>query len=231
MDWFWRLFGRGRENGPSRVRRIIVLVIDGLEPALVDAYLEQGLLHHLALLGDFGGRGPLVHSATGAASGSLLDAIGKLGVPVVELQPVEPRQPADLEAICAADRHQQERLFAALARSRPTVVVGVFDMPARVKRLFGPRPDESQRLVLRDIYARMDEIVGKAFSFVDAGTALLAAIDASKTGEGASPSTSLGLLFSSRRLSRLDSAGIDLESAVAGLLRTPTGSPSSAACA
>ena len=221
MDWFWRLVGHWQSNGSNKIRRVIVLVIDGIEPALVDEYLEQGLLHHLALLGDIGGRTPLINSAMLAAGGSLCDAVGELGVRSVELRSVVPRQPANLAAICAADREQQERLYTALGRSRPPVVVGVFDMPARVEQLFGTRPDESQRLVLRDVYARMDEIVGKAFSFVDEQTALLVVVGAQRVGEVAPPSARAGLLFSSRKLSGLIAGKIEIESAIAALLRSP----------
>jgi hypothetical protein len=101
------------------------------------------------------------------------------------------------------------------------VVVGVFDMPARVEQLFGPRPDESQHLVLRDVYARMDEIVGKAFSFVDEQTALLVVVGAQRVGEVAPPSARAGLLFSSRKLSGLIAGKIEIESAIAALLRSP----------
>jgi hypothetical protein len=221
MDWFWRLLGRERTRGPSKIRRVIVLVIDGLEPALVDEYLDEGLLHHLALLSDIGGRAPLLDSGAEARAvcGSLRHAISRLGVQAVELPPVEPSPPADLAAICAADRQQQERLLAALARSRPAVVIGVFDMPARLKRLFGSRPDESQRLVLRDVHARMDEIVGKAFSFVDERTALLAVVSGKNPGDVTPPSAPVALLFSSRKLSDSFAAEINLESAIASLLR------------
>jgi len=221
MDWFWRLVGHWQSNGPSKIRRVIVLVIDGLDSALVDDYLGQGLLHHLALLGDIGGRAPLINSAMLAAGGSLCDAVGELGVRSVELRPVVPWQSADLAAICTADREQQERLYTALGRSRPPVVVGVFDMPARVEQLFGPRPDESQRLVLCDVYARMDEIVGKAFSFVDEQTALLVVVGSQRVGEVAPPSARTGLLFSSRKLSGLIAGKIEIESAIAALLRSP----------
>jgi len=219
MDWFWRLLGRGETSALGELRRIIVLVIEGLEPALVDEYLEQGLLHHLTLLSDIGDRRSLVNSAMGADGRSLGDAIGKLGLPAVELRPPDPRQPVDLAAICAADRQQQEQLFAALGRSRPAVVVGVFDMPARLSEFFAPRPDESQRLVLRDIYARMDEIVGKALSFVDARTVLLAVIRAPDTGEVATPSASAGLLFCNRRLAVPSAQNHSLEATIAGLLQ------------
>jgi hypothetical protein len=218
MDWLRRLLAKWRTHGPVGVRRIIVLEIVGLEPALVDDYLEQGLLHHLALLCDIGGRALFSNSALSAADGSLCNAIGELGIRSIVLRPAAPRQPVDLAAICAADRAQQERLFAALARSRPAVVVGVFDMPARTERLFGPRPDENQRLVLRDVYARMDEVVGKAFSFVDTRTALLAVIRGQACGEPAPSSTRTGLLFSSRKLSRLGADRSDLATSISDIL-------------
>jgi hypothetical protein len=49
-------------------------------------------------------------------------------------------------------------------------------MLAQLESLFGPTPDAEQRLVLRDVHVRMDEVVGKAMSFVDARTVFLAAI-------------------------------------------------------
>ena len=221
MNWLWRWLESWRAGGKSAVRRVIVLEIDGLEPALVDEYLEQGLLHSLALLSDIGARVPLVNSPTYAIGGSICDALRKSGVRTVELLPLEPPKPTDLTAICAVDRGQQQRLFAALARLRPAVVVCKFDMPARLKQLFGPQPDESQRYVLRDVYARMDEIVGKAFSFVDEKTALLAVIRGESSGDVAPTSAETGLLYSSRKLSDSASEGAELAAVVTGLLNPP----------
>ena len=50
MDWVRRMFGGWRAKGQGRVRRVIVVGLEGLDPALVEEYLEQGLLHNLALL-------------------------------------------------------------------------------------------------------------------------------------------------------------------------------------
>jgi hypothetical protein len=221
MDLFWRLFGRGSAIGSSGLRRIIVLVIEGLDPALVDEFLEQGLLHHLALLTDVGGHGSLVDSALGVDDDSLGEAIGRLGVRAVELRPTKSRQSTSLAALCAADRQQQERLFAALARWRPTVVIGVFDLPARVKQLFGHQPDESQRLVLRDLYARMDEVIGKAFSFVDAQTVLLAVIRATDSGEVVPPSANADLVYANRQLTVSRAEHSRLDAIIVDLLRLP----------
>ena len=191
MNWGRRLLENWRTGGRSRVRRVIVLGFNGLKPALVDHFLEQDLLHYSALLSDIGTRADWVDSWTLDVA-RLASAIGKFGVRTVALPSPHLSSPADMQAICAADRLQQERLIAALKRSRPGLVACDFDMPAQLARLFGPDPDDSERLVIRDVYARMDEIVGKAYSFVDDRTVLLAAIPSPTTAEVAD-----GLLFAS----------------------------------
>ena len=103
-------------------------------------------------------------------------------------------------------------------------------MPARLKQLFGPQPDESQRFVLRDVYARMDEIVGKAFSFVDERTALLAVIRCPSVGEVAPTSASANLLFSSRRLSDSNPGGIAPNAVVGDLLSRSDRNSQGASC-
>ena len=208
MEWIRRLLVNWLARRQGRVGRVVVVVLEGLEPALVDHYLEQGLLHNLALLGDVGTRAASVDSRPFDAA-SLAATIGGHGVRTVVLPALRSSGQENLQAICADDRAQQERLIAALARSRRGVIVCVFDMPARLQILFGPHPDEGQRIVLRDVYARMDEIVGKAFSFVDERTVLLAAIPSSNVAGAATESAARGLIFAS---CPLDVAGPAIDS-------------------
>ncbi|MEX2091230.1 MAG: hypothetical protein WD971_01065 [Pirellulales bacterium] len=217
MAWLWRLLANWRISGQGRVRRVVVVGFDGLEPALVDHYLEQGLLHNLALLGDVGTRAAWVDSRPFDAA-SLAATIGGHGVRAVVLPALHAPGQETLQAICADDGAQQERLIAALARSRRGVIVCVFDMPARLQILFGPHPDEGQRSVLRDVYARMDEIVGKAFSFVDDRTVLLAAIPSSNVAGAATESAARGLIFASCPLDVAGPAIASLPSTVLNLL-------------
>ncbi len=217
MAWLWRLLARWRTRRQSRVCHVVVVGFEGLEPALVDHYLEQGLLHNLALLGDVGTRAAWVDSRPFDAA-SLAATIGGHGVQVVLLPAQSAPGQENLTTICADDTAQQERLIAALARSRPGVVVCVFDMPARQQILSGPHPDEGQRIVLRDVYARMDEIVGKAFSFVDDRTVLLAAIPSFNVAGVATESAAQGLIFASCPLDVAGPAIVALPSTVLHLL-------------
>ncbi|MCG8448081.1 MAG: alkaline phosphatase family protein [Pirellulales bacterium] len=50
LRWLWRL-GRGRSaRARAKVRRVVILGLDGLDPDLVEQYLEEGLLPNLAQL-------------------------------------------------------------------------------------------------------------------------------------------------------------------------------------
>ncbi len=54
IRWTWRrLRGRGARRR-AKVRRVVILGLDGLDPELVDQYLEQGLLPNLAALRERG---------------------------------------------------------------------------------------------------------------------------------------------------------------------------------
>jgi len=221
MDWVRRMLHGWRTSGRGGVRRVVVLGFAGLEPALVDRYLEQDLLHYSALLSDVGTRADWVDSRTLDAA-RLASAIGKFGVRTVALPSPHLSSPADMQAICAADRQQQDRLIAALARWRPGVVLSEFDMPAQLARLFGPDPDARERQVIRDVYARMDEIVGKAFSFVDDRTVLLAAIAGPRVAGASEQSAAAGLIFASCPLDAVGppgiAPGIELQATVLRLL-------------
>ena len=50
LRWFVRTIVRGRRRAPGRVRRVVVVGLDGLDPELTDRYLAAGLLPHLDAL-------------------------------------------------------------------------------------------------------------------------------------------------------------------------------------
>jgi hypothetical protein len=199
MEWFRRLIALGRSKYDDRVRRVIVIVLEGLKLELVDRYLEQGLLHNLALLSDVGTRTTLDASLSNDLE-TVAKAVTNNRLKSVVLSPVPISGAIDLQSICVADRAQQERLIAALSRRRIQVVAAMFDMPLQLEMLFGPRPQSDEQLILRDVYARMDEIVGKAFSFVDTSTVLLAVIPGRHSSEPIHRGAAAGRLFVSRRL-------------------------------
>jgi hypothetical protein len=148
----------------------------GLEPVALARYLDQGLLHNLALLNDVGGRNILA-SSNAVQFEVVRQEARRRGVRVVELAPPSNGESPDLAAICQNDELQQTRLIEQLSRRpRNDLVICTFDMPARFGRLFGSDPSESEQLALRDVYARMDEIVGKAYSFVGDSVVLAVAI-------------------------------------------------------
>lgn len=196
-----------RSNGSKPIRRVIVLMLDGLEPALVDHYLEQGLLHYLALLSDIGMRNDW-QEPTPVDLGSWRADFEEHRVRVTVLPMPRDANPRDLNFLAAADRKQQENLFAALSQTRSCVVVAVFDMAKHLQQLLAGEADDYQKQVIRDVYARMDEIVGKAFSFVDASTVLVVAA-ASRAG---------GILFANRPSEALISSHNDLPRLVLRLL-------------
>jgi hypothetical protein len=205
MNWLRSLLATLRSKRRGPFRRVIVLVIEGLEPSRVDDYLEQGLLHWLALLSDIGARAAWQDAP-------LFDA-RKLELRLTDARvrtttlPASSSSANDLAAICALDRQQQESLFAALTRRRAGVVLAVFDMPARLARLYGSQPSAEQQAIVRDVYARMDEIVGKAFSFVDDETVLLTAISPPQSGDSP-PGGNTGMIFASCPPEQLDSSEI-----------------------
>lgn len=166
---FWdRIAGRPTGN----IRRVIVLVLQGFDWQRAERYLDEGLLHYLPLLSDIGTQFELRSAAVfdvDSSAASLRAAGSRVEVLVSVTTPAE----SNLDDICATDRLQQEQLFNLLGRRRSRVVIAEFNMLSRVRRLFGPQPTDEQRLVLRDVHARMDEHVGKVFSFVDSETALV----------------------------------------------------------
>ena len=216
MNWLRRLLANGWTRDRGQVRRVVVVVLEGLEPALVDHYMEQGLLHNLALLSDIGTRTRLRDSGPEFVD-SLESATAKHRVRTQVLMATAIRNPPDLSAICVADRTQQERMIAALLRARRGLVVVVFDMPLQLARLFGPDPTDDQRQIIRDVYARMDEIVGKAFSFVDGSTVLFAAVPSGDDVPTADRPTA-GLLFSNCPPERLGLAAVNLAAGMLQLL-------------
>lgn len=207
MNPFLRIIERLISKGQGGLQRRILLEIVGLEPAAVDRYLGEGLLHNLALLSDVGGRGRLV--GTAAAEIAVLRATaGERKMRVVELSPALQGGDSQLSTICRDDESQQARLIEQLRR-RPAgeLVVAKFDMPARLNQLFGCNPSESDGLVLRDVYARMDEVVGKVYSFIDDSVALAVVLAPQNDRQSICDAPQPALVFSSRVLnSTSDSA-------------------------
>jgi hypothetical protein len=220
MEWIRRLLADWRGMRPAEIRRVVLMVLDGLEPARVDEYLEQGVLHNLALLSDVGTRAKWNDSSP-LALDTCAAALAKRGLRTTTLLSPERLPPQDVDSLSAADRDQQERLISELARGRGGLVLSVFDLPARLGRLFGTHPDAGQQQVIRDVYLRMDEIVGKAYSFVDERTTLVVGVRGAGYGEPSTAAPSSGLIFTSFRLD--DSAGVGLD--VLRHLRAETGEP------
>jgi hypothetical protein len=216
MNWLRRWMANWRSRAPRPIRRVIVLLLDGLEPALVDHYLEQGLLHYLALLSDVGLRTVWRESApVDLDSWKAIFREHRVGLAV--LPTPSDSKSGNLMALAAADRRQQENLLTALGRKRSGVVVAAFDMARHLQQLLSNEPDENQRQVARDVYARMDEIVGKAFSFVDDRTVLIA-VALRSPDPGLGKSTAGGILFASCRSEAFASLPADLPRLVLHLL-------------
>lgn len=199
MELWRRLFAIGRSTVDDRIRRVVVIVLEGLELDLVERSLEQGLLHNLALLSDIGTRvaftKPQLNVVESLARVANTNSLRSVFLPAVSIAGA-----IDLRSICAADRAQQARLFAALSRRPPQIVGAEFDMPLQMARLFGPDPRADEQIILRDIYARMDEVVGKAFSFLDEQTALLTLIPGRHDSAVADGGFATGFLYASRPL-------------------------------
>lgn len=54
MRWTWRFFKGRKARAKAKVRRVVILGLDGLDPDLVDQYLEEGLLPNLKSLKEEG---------------------------------------------------------------------------------------------------------------------------------------------------------------------------------
>lgn len=54
VRWLWRMVRGHRARARAKVRRVVVLGLDGLDPQLVDTFLAEGLLPNLARLRDEG---------------------------------------------------------------------------------------------------------------------------------------------------------------------------------
>ena len=54
IRWLWRRLRGRRARARSKVRRVVILGLDGLDPLLVDEFLEEGRLPNLARLRDTG---------------------------------------------------------------------------------------------------------------------------------------------------------------------------------
>ena len=54
LRWAWRAARSRKALARAKVRRVVILGLDGLDPMLVDQYLEEGLLPNLAKLRDVG---------------------------------------------------------------------------------------------------------------------------------------------------------------------------------
>ena len=172
------------------IRQVAIISLDGLKSAQVDVYLNHGLLPNLALLSDIGGRYPWVDSQP-FDPGTLAAAFTRRGVKVELSPPTRVTQRATLETITVDDRAQQELLIATLDRGR-------------LIALYGRSPTENERLVIRDVHARMDEVVGKAFSFVQGESVLIAVTP--------------GLIFASRPLGEFAATAAGLAAEVLRIL-------------
>jgi hypothetical protein len=214
MNPLLRLFECWLPKGQGGLRRRILIEIVGPEPVAVDRYLGEGLLHNLALLSDVGGRGRLAHTAA-AEIAAVRATAGQCKVRVIELSPAPGVGNSQLSTICRDDESQQARLIEQLSR-RPAgeLVVATFDMPARLRRLFGSNPSESEQLVLRDVHARMDEIVGKAYSFVDDSVALAVVIAPRPDRQSICDAPPPALVFSSRGLNSTSDSACTLHAAL-----------------
>lgn len=214
MNPWLRLVERWQSKGQRGPRRRILLEVVGLELAAVDRYLDQGLLHNLALVSDVGGRTNLAGSIAAQLALVRQEARSR-GIRVVELAPPSDGDSPELAAICQNDELRQTRLIEQLRR-RPgnDLIICSFDMPARLHQLYGSSPDEAEQLVLRDVYARMDEVVGKAYSFVSDSVVLAVAILPQQDcrGECDAP-MSTALFFSQGHISPVE-LPIDLSAAL-----------------
>lgn len=217
MNWLRNLLAAWRTKRTRGIRRVVVLKLVGLDLSRVDQYLAEGLLHYLALLGDIGSRARL-EGANVLDVVSVAENLRFHGLRAIALANVPPASPVDLDRLCVADRAQQEQLICVLQRRQPCVVLCEFDMLVQLGLLFGPEPDADQQLILRDVYARMDEIVGKALSFVDEATALLVVVPPQPQSLHADISAQKCELFASCRLVPADIRNGGLVPIVLGLL-------------
>lgn len=160
----------GKLRGDAR--RVIVIALTGFEPAQVDRFADEGLLHYLPLLEDIGIRFSL-SDASASDLESMASSLRREGIEVTRLTSDTTVAQLSLEQICAADRRRQEQLFDVLERQRRGVALCEFAMLAQLASRFGPHPTAEDEFVLRDVHARMDEHVGKVLSFVDERTALV----------------------------------------------------------
>jgi predicted AlkP superfamily phosphohydrolase/phosphomutase len=97
---------------------------------------------------------------------------------------------AFLRAAYDIDRERQAMFFDALRRVRSGLVACVFDAPDRIQHMFwrfrderhpargtDPHRIEANRHVIRDMYKRMDDLVGKTALAIDDQTALVVMSD------------------------------------------------------
>jgi len=54
LRWLWRFFRGRKARSKAKVRRVVILGLDGLDPDLVDQYLKEGILPNLAQLKEEG---------------------------------------------------------------------------------------------------------------------------------------------------------------------------------
>ena len=54
IRWAWRFFRGRKARSRAKVRRVVILGLDGLDPDLVDQYLQEGILPNLAQLKEEG---------------------------------------------------------------------------------------------------------------------------------------------------------------------------------
>jgi predicted AlkP superfamily phosphohydrolase/phosphomutase len=97
---------------------------------------------------------------------------------------------AFLKAAYNIDEERQQMFFDSLERVKDGLIACVFDAPDRIQHMFWRFGDESHpargsdvarieanRHVIRDMYARMDKLVGKTIASIDERTALVVMSD------------------------------------------------------
>jgi hypothetical protein len=212
MNFFERLIGRWRIRGQGARQRVILLNIVGLEPRSIDPFLTEGLLHNLALLSDVG-TGQEFTRSSGANLAEIERAARGRQLRVQKLSGPS-KLAVNLSDICRDDEKRQAELVETLTGSWSGLLVAPFDMPLRLQRLFGSQPSPGEQLVLRDTYARMDEIVGKAFSFVDESTALAVLISPAADWQMNCDAPNESLFFFSRPLNSVLASPSELAAAL-----------------
>jgi len=216
------IWDQGRGSRKVGIRRVVILILEGFDTVRGRRFFDEGLLHYLPLLADIGAQLSLP-DATSTDIEAIATALRAAHLKVTVLPSEATSYQATMDGICNADRVQQKKLFVALRRHRCGVVICAFDMLARLERLFGPQPTVSELQILRDVHARMDENVGKALSFVDEETALLAVIPARSAALQAGAAPQGPEVFAGLPLPASDARSLGLAPIVLGILDSQAG--------